>query len=151
MSKTKSSLDYLFGETSLFAWKQRLDGGEVPSLAQIADILEANKNELLPGWFVEHLCKRLRHPDKPKIGRPRSTKSDTIDMFAAFAYQCILKEFQGEKKSGLARGQKSGKNDQTPSERAARIIQANFYKHKDWKAVLNLISSRKWPRLFMID
>jgi len=71
MTKAKiSTLDELFGETSLVAWKRRLDGGEVPSLAQIADSIDVNKDEPLPDWSVEHLCKRLRHPDKPKIGRP---------------------------------------------------------------------------------
>ena len=120
-------------------------------MVQIADIIEANKEEPLPDWFVEHLCKRLRNPDKPKIGRPRSSKSDTIDMFAAFAYQCMLKEFQEEKKSGAVAGQKYKKPSQTPSERAARIIQERLYKHKDWKAVRNQISSQKWPRLFMND
>jgi hypothetical protein len=149
MTKTKSNVEELFGETSLVAWKNRLDGGEVPSLAQIADIIEANKDEPLPDWFVEHLCKRLRHPDKPKIGRPKSTKSDTIDMFAAFMYQLLLKEFQEERKFGLPRGQRRQKAGQPPSERAARLVQGNLYKHKDWKAVLNQISSQKWPRLFM--
>jgi hypothetical protein len=148
MSKTKSSLDVLFGETSLFAWKRRLDGGEVPSLAQFADIVEANKSEPLPDWFVEHLCKRLRNPDKPKRGRPRSTKSYATDMFAAYLYQMLLSEFRRERKSlGRART----KDEPTPSERAARIVQGNCYKRMDWKAVLNLISSQKVPRIFMND
>ena len=151
MTKTKSTMEEHFGETGLFAWKKRLDGGEVPSLAQIADIIEANKDEPLPEWFVEHLCKRLRHPDKPKIGRPKSTKSDNVDMLAALMYQWLLKEFQEERKSGLPRGQRRQKAGQPPSERAARLIQGNFYKHKDWKAVLNQISARKWPRLFMTE
>ena len=148
MSKTKSSLDVLFGDTSLFAWKRRLDEGEVPSLAQIADIIEANKSEPLPDWFVEHLCKRLRNPDKPKRGRPRSTKSYATDMFAAYLYQMLLSEFRRERKSlGRART----KDEPTPSERAARIVQRKCYRWMDWKAVLNLISSQKVPRIFMND
>jgi hypothetical protein len=149
MTKTKSNLEEAFGDASLFAWKKRIDGGEFPSLVQIADIIEANKTQRLPDWFVEYLCKRLRNPDKSRIGRPRSIKSDTVDMFAALMYQLLLKEFQQEKKSGLARGQSRQKADQPPSERAARLIQRNFYKHKDWKAVLNQISAQKRPRLIM--
>ena len=81
MSKTKSRLDDLFGETNLVAWQRRLDEGEVPSLVQIADIIETNKDKVLPNWLVEHLCKRLRNPDKPKRGRPPS-KESYKDMFA---------------------------------------------------------------------
>ena len=151
MSESKTTFDELFGETSLFVWKRKLDEGEIPTLAQIADIVEANKSNSFPDWFVEHLCKRLRFPDKPKIGRPRSEPDKTIEMFAALAYLFLLKEFQEERKSASAKGHKRLKSDQPPSERAARLIQRNYYKHKDWKAVLNQISSQKWHRLFVID
>jgi len=64
-------------------------------------------------------------------------------------YQWLLKEFQEERKSGLRRGQRRQKAGQPPSERAARLVQGNLYKHKNWKAVLNQISSQKRARLFM--
>jgi hypothetical protein len=151
MGKTKSSFDYLFGETSLFVWKRRLDGGEVPSLPQIADIIEKNSDEVLPAWFIEHLCKRLRNPDKPKRGRPPSTKAYTTHIFAAYLYQVLLAEFQKERKSASPANRNRAKREPPPSERAARIVQGNFYKEMDWKAVLNLISSQKVPRIFMND
>ena len=142
MTKAKiSTLDELFGETSLVAWKRRLDGGEVPSLAQVADIIEANKNEILPAWFVEHLCKRLRHPDKPKRGRPR-LKESFKDMFARTLYLVELDKFQAERKSALASGQKRAKGEPPPNELAARYVQKTCYKHKTWRAVLNMMSSR---------
>jgi hypothetical protein len=142
MSKSKSTMEELFGEASLSAWKRRLDGGEVPSLVQIADIVEANKNEPLPGWFVEHLCKRLRNPDKPKRGRPALKKSNR-DIFAGHLYQVELRKYQAERKSALASGRKRAKTDQPPNERAARYIQQSFYRHMTWQAVLNMMSSRK--------
>ena len=116
----------------------------IPSLEKLADIIEANSDAPLPFWFVEHLCTRLRHPDKPKRGRPRSnTPKKTIEMFAALTYQLLLKDFQEERKSASSEGQRRLKSDQPPSERAARIIQRNYYKHMTWEAVRNLISSQK--------
>jgi hypothetical protein len=140
-SKTKSSLDDLFGETNLFAWKRRLDGGEVPSLVQIADIIEANKDVVLPRWLIQHLCKRLRFPDKPKRGRPPS-KESYIDMLARCSYQVELAQFQAKRKTAIASGQKRARSDPPPSELAARYIQKAFYKDMTWRAVLNMISSR---------
>ena len=137
MTKTKSTLEELFGETSLVAWKKRLDGGEVPSLAQIADIIEANKDEPLPAWFVEHVCKH----DKPKRGRPPLKESDK-DMFARYLYQVELAKFQAERKSALASGQKRAKGERPPNELAARYVQKTCYKYKTWRAVLNMMSSR---------
>jgi len=63
MIKSQSTLETFFVEktTSLEAWELRLDDGVHPSLIQIADIIEANSDEVLPAWFVEHLCKRLRN------------------------------------------------------------------------------------------
>lgn len=144
MSKTKSSLDELFGETSLVAWQRRLDEGELPSLVQIADIIEANKDKVLPNWLVEHLCKRLRNPDKPKRGRPPS-KESYKDMFAYHLYQVELAKFQAERKSSLASAQKRAKTDPPPNELAARYIQKTFYKYMTWRAVLNMMSSRNAP------
>ena len=144
MSKTNSSLDDLFGETSLVAWKRRLDGGEAPSLAQIADIMEANKDEPLPDWFFEHLCKRLRNPDKSKRGRP-PIKESYKDVLARCLYQVELAKFQAERKSALASGQKRAKTDPPPNELAARYIQKTFYRYMTWRAVLNMISSRNAP------
>jgi hypothetical protein len=144
MSKPKSTFDDLFGETSLFAWKRRLDGGEIPPLAQIADIIEANKNEPFPDWFVEHLCNRLRSPDKPKRGRP-SLKESYKDWFARCLYQVELAKFQAERKSALASGQKRAKSGRPPNELAARYIQKAFYQYKTWRAVLNMMSSRNAP------
>jgi len=144
MSKTKSSIDDVCGETNLFAWKQRLDGGEVPSLVQIADIIEANKDVVLPPWLIEHLCKRLRFPDKPKRGRPPS-KESYKDMFARHLYQVELAKFQAERKSALASGQKRARSDPPPSELAARYIQKTFFKDMTWRAVLNMISLRNAP------
>jgi hypothetical protein len=151
MGKNKSTFDYLFGETSLGVWKQRLDAGEAPSLAQIADIIETNSDEVLPAWFIEHLCKRLRNPDKPKKGRPPSTKPYTTHLSAAYFYQMLLAEFQKERKSASPADRNRAKREPSPSERAARMVQRQFYKEMNWKAVLNLISSQKVPRLFMND
>jgi len=64
-------MEELFGENSLHLCKYRLDNNEIPSLEKLADIIEANSDAPLPDWFVKHLCTRLRHPDKPKKGRPR--------------------------------------------------------------------------------
>lgn len=146
MMKSQSTMEMLFGEktTSLEAWKLRLDDGVHPSLIQIADIIEANSDEVLPAWFVEHLCKRLRNPDKPKRGRPRAIRPDkAIELFAALMYPLLVKDFQNERRSMSARGQKRLKTDQPPSERAARMIQRAYYKHMNWEAVRNLISSQK--------
>ena len=120
-------------------------------MAQIADIIETNSDEVLPAWFIEHLCKRLRNPDKPKRGRPPSTKPSTTHIFAAFLYQMLLAEFQKERKSASPANRNRANRGPSPSERAARIVQGNFYKQMDWKAVLNLISSQKVPRIFMND
>ena len=144
MSKTKSSFDDLFGETNLLAWKQSFDGGDVPSLVQIADIIEENKDVVLPPWLIEHLCKRLRFPDKPKRGRPPS-KESYKDMLARHLYQVELVKFQAERKSAFASGQKRARSDPPPSELAARYIQKAFYKDMTWRAVLNMISSRNAP------
>ncbi len=138
MSKSKSTLNEHFGETSLVAWERRLAGGDVPSLVQIADIIEANKDELLPNWFVEHLCNRLRFPDRPKRGLPPSKESQK-DMFARCLYQVELAKFQAERKSALASGQERAKSDPPPNELAARYIQKAFYKKKKWRAVLNMM------------
>jgi hypothetical protein len=144
MSKSKSSLYEPFGETSLAAWKGRLTERDIPTLIQIADIIEANKSEVLPVWFVEHLCNRLRFPDKPKRGRPPS-KESYKDMVARHLYQVELAKFQAERKSALASGQKRAKSNPPPNELAARYIQKAFYKYKTWRAVLNMMSSRNAP------
>ena len=144
MSKSKSTFHELFGETSLVAWEHRLAEGNVPSLVQIADIIEANKDEVLPSWFVEHLCNRLRFPDKPKRGRPPS-KESYRDMSARHLYQFELEKFQAERKWALVSGQKRAKGDPPPNELAARYIQKKFYKHMTWRAVLNMMSSRNAP------
>ena len=146
MIKSQSTMEMLFGEntTSLEAWKLRLDDGVHPSLIQIADIIEANSDEVLPACFVQHLCKRLRNPDKPKRGRPRAIRPDkAIELFAALMYPLLVNDFQNERRSMSARGQKRLKTDQPPSERAARMIQRAYYKHMNWEAVRNLISSQK--------
>jgi hypothetical protein len=140
--KARTTLDDLFGETNLVAWRRRLDEGKVPSLAQIADIVEANKNEPLPDWFAEHLCHRLRFPDKPKRGRP-SSKETYKDYFAYCSYVVELAKFQEERKSDLAAGKNRAKSDPPPNELAARYIQKTFYKHMKWRGVLNMMSSRK--------
>jgi len=144
MSNSKLTMEELFGENSLHLCKYRLDNNEIPSLEKLADIIEANSDAPLPDWFVKYLCTRLRHPDKPKKGRPRSNKPDkTIEMFAALTYQWLLKDFQEERKSASAAGKTRLKSDPPPSEHAARIIQRNYYKHMTWQAVRNLISSQK--------
>lgn len=47
-----STMEELFGETNVSAWKRRFDRGEVPSLVQLADIIEANKDVVLPPWLI---------------------------------------------------------------------------------------------------
>jgi hypothetical protein len=145
------SLNEHFGATGLVTWKRRLDEGVAPSLLQIADIIEANSDEVLPAWFIEHLCKRLRNPDKPKRGRPPSTRPYTTHIFSAYLYQMLLAEFQKERKSASPADRNRAQREPPPSERAARIVQGKFYKEMDWKAVRNLILSRKVPRIFMND
>jgi hypothetical protein len=140
----RKTIDEVFGKTSLLAWKLRLDRGEVPSLVQIADIIEANKDVVLPSWLIEQLCRGLRFPDKPKRGRPPTKESHT-DMLARCMYPVELAKFQAELKSALASGQQRARSDQPPSELAARSIQKTFYKDMTWRAVQNMFSSRNAP------
>jgi hypothetical protein len=136
-----STTEELFGATNVSAWKRRFDRGEVPSLFQLADIIEANKDVALPPWLIKHLCNRLRNPDKTKKGRPPSKKS-TTDMFAVCMYQVELARLQAERKSSLASGKKRARSDPPPNEIAAGLVQRTFYKSKTWRSVLNMMASR---------
>lgn len=134
-------IDEHFGETSLKNWKRKLDEGTVPSLEQLANLIEANFSQPMPPWLVIHLCDRLRKPDRPKRGRPRSGKSDVVTVaFAKLLYQFWLTKFQKERPTHLARRKNT---TSPPHELAAQTVQKLVYPDKDWKAVLNLLSSQK--------
>ena len=129
-----------FGPTSLSNWKRKLDAGTPPSLSQLADLIEANSDQTMPSWLIDHLSDRLRNPEKKKKGRPPS-KLDTIrSTFARYLYEMMLEQFQNEVKS-----QSISKKEDLPSphERAAQVVKKSVYPEKSWRAVLNLLSSRK--------
>jgi hypothetical protein len=126
--------------TSLLNWKRKLNQGTLPSLGELADLIKANCAEPMPPWLVEHLCHRLRNPEKKKKGRPPSKPDIYKITFAKAMYWVVLKEFQSEAQSRSAR---KGGVAPPPHDRAAKYIQELYFEHMSSKAVLNLLSSRK--------
>ena len=70
MSKVPSLYD-LYGPTSLLNLERSIADGKMPSGPEIAAVLEANSDKLLPPWFIAIVVKSLRGELKKRPGRPK--------------------------------------------------------------------------------
>lgn len=147
MPKLTSPYD-LYGRDSLIFWQGQIAKGVTPTRTELADILEHNADKPLPPWFIALVADALRGTLKQKRGPKRATLLDRIHLsFAQYYYQRQLAWLQQrDQRHGLAdwpciRGANWWQGP--PHERAARMTHKRFYPMRDWRTVLNLMSSQK--------
>ena len=144
-AETPSVYD-LYGPTSLHNLERSIAEGKIPTAPELADVLQANSESLLPAWFIAILVRSLRGELKRPRGRPKeSFLSETRFEIAKWKYPLYLAWLQKrEGSSGLdvwsaVRGKDWWAGP--PHERAARIVAKQWLKHMSWRAFLNRISS----------
>jgi len=147
MPKLISPYD-LFGRDSLIFWQGQVAKGVIPTRAELADILEHNADQPLPPWFVETITASLRGTLKQKRGPKRSALLDRIRLtLAQCFYQRHLAWLQNRQNviglTGWSCLQNADWWQGPPYERAARMTQKRLYPMRDWRTVLNLMSSQK--------
>jgi hypothetical protein len=145
MSKVPSLYD-LYGPTSLLNLERSIADGKMPSGPEIAAVLEANSDKLLPPWFIAIVVKSLRGELKKRPGRPKEDSWAEIRFaIASWKYTHYLAWLQKRQRSCGLVGWAAvrGKDWWTgpPHERAARIVTRQWLKHMSWNAFLNRISS----------
>jgi hypothetical protein len=138
----------LFGPTSLSRWERLVSEGEVPSKQQLADILETNAGEPLPGWLIELVAKGLRGELKQRAGRPKQSALLQMQFSVAeFQYSRVLQWLQKREQTlglvGWSILQRNNWWQGPPHERAARIVTARWLRHMNWRTFLNKLSSRQ--------
>jgi hypothetical protein len=149
MSMTQSpSLYDLFDPTSLIRLERSIAEGKIPNREQLAAVLEANSERLLPAWFVATIIKSLRGELKSRPGRPKDGPLMQIRMALATQkyqrYRAWLKKRQ--RSSGLQGWSAVRGKDWwagPPHQRAARIVTARWLRHMSWDAFLNAASLHK--------
>ena len=147
MSENPNLYD-LFGPTSLNRWERLVSEGELPTNQQLAEIVEANAGDPLPGWLIELVAKGLRDELKQRAGRPKqNAHSEMRFTVAKFQYTRVLRWLQKREQTiglrgwPILRGQEWWQGP--PHERAARIVTARWLRHIYWKTFLNKLSSQK--------
>jgi hypothetical protein len=143
---TTPNLYDMFDATSLHRLERLVKDGEIPSAKQLADILKANADKQLPGWFLDIVGKSLRRQLRGKPGRPKQNALSQIRFAVAQGeYPKLLRWLKNrEQRSGLKGW--SGLHGQhwwsgPPHERAAKIVTARWLRHMSWKSFLNRVSS----------
>jgi hypothetical protein len=123
----------------------------LPTSAELAELLKANSDEIIPTWLNPIIAQGLQGKLKQRAGRPPATALQNIIRQVAIAqyprYLAWLKA--REKRSGLAGWsliRQSAWWVGPPHERAARMVTARWLSHMDWRSFLNRISSRKFRR-----
>ena len=147
MPKLISPYD-LFGRTSLIFWQGQVAKGVIPTRAELADILEHNTDKPLPPWFSALIMDALRGTLKQKRGPKQGALLDRIRLgFAQYFYQRHLAWLQNRQNviglTGWPCIRHADWWQGPPHERAARMTQKRFYRMRDWRTVLNLMSSQK--------
>jgi hypothetical protein len=143
----------LFGKTSFRYWEREISKGRFPTSPELADLLEANSDEVIPTWLNLIIVQGLRGQLKGRTGRPPATALQNIILQVAIAqYPRYLAWLtKREKRLGLAGWSLIRKRDWwvgPPHERAARMVTARWLRHMDWRSFLNRVSSRKFRRPF---
>jgi hypothetical protein len=138
----------LFGPTSLKRWERLVSEGELPTDQQLAEIVEANAGDPLPGWLIELVAKGLRGELKQRAGRPKQNALSKIQFSAAeYQYSRVLRWLQKREQTcgiggwSILRGQDWWQGP--PHERAARIVTAQWLRHISWRTFLNRLSSQQ--------
>jgi hypothetical protein len=138
----------LFGPTSLKRWERLVSEGELPTNHQLAEIVEANAGDPLPGWLIELVAKGLRGELKQRAGRPKQNAlSEMRFTVAKFQYSRVLRWLQKREQKydlrgwSILRGQDWWQG--APHERAARIVTARWLRHMTWRTFLNKVSSQQ--------
>lgn len=145
---SKPTLFDLFDAKSLANCERRLEQGEMPTLAELADILDANSAKPLPKWFIDLLVKGLRGELKRKAGR-RKHSAFSQCLFAA-AVQEYREQLENLSSQSQAERSRNGRNlgrgaaNATPAhEQAARIAVERWRLHISPRSFLNRMSSEK--------
>ncbi|MGX9431816.1 MULTISPECIES: hypothetical protein [Bradyrhizobium] len=138
----------LFEEKSLHNCRRMLDNGDAPTRGQLADILEANADQPLPGWFLALLVESLRGELKRKAGRPKKPAMMLYRFAAAeHEYPTLLAWLRNRQQTAGLKGWSllQGKDWWTgpPHQRAAKIAVERWRLHVSWKSFLDRISSKK--------
>jgi hypothetical protein len=136
----------LFGSTTVLNLERSIKAGQIPTAAELAAILEANPDKLLPPWFVAVVAKSLRGKLHKKRGRPKEDGLFAVARFEIakaeyFRYLAWLQK--RERSCGLVgwtviREQHWWTGE--PHQRAARIVTERWLKHMNWRSFLNKIS-----------
>jgi hypothetical protein len=138
----------LFGPTSLKRWERLVSEGELPTNQQLAEIVEANAGDPLPGWLIELVAKGLRGELKQRPGRPKPSTASNIEFAVAeYQYLRVLRWLQKRAQKCELGGWSilQGKDwwQGPPHERAARIVTARWLRHISWRTFLNRVSSQQ--------
>jgi hypothetical protein len=141
------SLYDLFGP-SLKRWERLVSEGELPTLEQLAEIVEANAREPLPNWLIELVAKGLRGELKQRAGRPKQHAVYEMSFsVAALKYFRLLRWLKQRERTLGLRGWSPLQGQDwwqgPPHERAARMVTARWLKHMNWRSLLNKISSQE--------
>lgn len=145
MSKIQNIYD-LFGPTSFWNWERLIADGKIPTNVELAAILEANREEPLPPWFIEIVVMSLRGELRRKPGRPKD--GALLRIRFQLAKTKYLRYFEWLKKRKRVSGLNGwpavrGKHwwQGPPHERAARIVTKRWLRQMSWRAFLNKVSS----------
>lgn len=144
---SRQNLYDLYGPTSLLSLERRIAEGKIPSADELAAVLEANATEPLPAWFSALLVQSLRGELKKKRGRPPNDDALSNIRFhvARAKYPLYLAWLQKRERSVGLNGWPALRGKHwwmgVPHERAARMATARWFRHVDWKAFLNRVSS----------
>jgi hypothetical protein len=146
--KQVESIFDLFEETSFRYWEREISKGRFPTSPELADLLDANSDSIIPCWLNPIIIQGLRGKLRRRAGRPPASVLYEMNLQVAIGqyarYLAWLKA--REKRSGLTGWSFIRESDWwvgPPHERAARIVTARRLRHLDWRSFLNLVSSRK--------
>jgi hypothetical protein len=132
-------------ETAYPELERRIKDRRYVSGTQLAAGLRANREKKIPDLLFDYLCRFLEGKIRKKPGPSR--KSELVEVvtlvLARIAYEKYLKEEKlKQKREGASRRSKGGAVI-PPHEIAAGKVKAEFYRHVDYRHVMNLLSRKK--------
>jgi hypothetical protein len=146
--KQVESIFDLFDEASFRYWEREISKGRFPTSLELADLLDANSDSIIPSWLNPIIIQGLRGNLRGRAGRPPATVWENMILQVAIAqYEDYLSQEQAHEKASNLTGE-SALHVGSPHERAARRVTAHWLPHMNWRSFLNLVSSRKSRRAF---
>ncbi len=146
------SLYDLYDKTSFRFWERQISEGQLPTSAELKELLKANKVAQLPSWLIPILDRRDEL--KRLTGRPRNSALKAIQLqLAVQLYPRYLRWLKNRDRCSGLKGWPAVQDkdwwEGPPHERAARMALARAkLRYMTWSAFQNWLVKHNKPTFY---